>query len=208
VRKLNSGWLAGVAVLAAIAYALSLLRLRFSFPLLPFLSFDFAEIPDVLAYLLFGFYGGLLATVAHWVALNLGLPFHALVGPTMKLLAVLTTILGLEAAVRLGRGSLLINGLAFSLMFRTLIMAAATFVLYYYLFPSTYLPFSQKVLGSIGITVEGDLTLATVMVVFTSVFNILHVFLTVLPAYAIYRRVLKVFPQFQALKTPARVVES
>jgi hypothetical protein len=46
------------------------------------------------------------------------------------------------------------------------------------------------------------------MVVFTSVFNILHVFLTVLPAYAIYRRVLKVFPQFQALKTPARVVES
>jgi hypothetical protein len=80
--------------------------------------------------------------------------------------------------------------------------------LYYYLFPSTYLPFSQKVLGSIGITVEGDLTLATVMVVFTSVFNILHVFLTVLPAYAIYRRVLKVFPQFQGLKTPARVVES
>jgi len=203
VKRLSTQWIAGVAVLAALAYALSILRARFSYPLLPFLSFDFAEIPDILAYLLFGLYGGLLATVAHWIALNFGLPFHALVGPTMKLIAVLTTILGLEAALRLGGRHSLVNGLALSLVSRTAVMAAATFLLYYYLFPEVYLPFSRRTLGSVGIAVEGDLMLATVMVIFTSIFNMIHVFVSVIPAYAIYKRVIKVFPQFQPVKETA-----
>lgn len=203
MKQFSTQWIAGVAVLAALAYALSILRARFSYPLLPFLSFDFAEIPDILAYLLFGLYGGLLATIAHWIALNFGLPFHVLVGPAMKLLAVLTTILGLEAALRLGGKHSLVNGLALSLISRTTVMAVATFLLYYYLFPQTYLPFSRRALGNVGMVVEGDLMLATVMVIFTSIFNMIHVFLSVIPAYAIYKRVMKVFPQFQPVKEAA-----
>ncbi|MEM0381512.1 MAG: hypothetical protein QW059_05660 [Nitrososphaerota archaeon] len=196
--RVNTKWVAGVATLAALAYALSLMRLHIRFPLLPFLSFDFSEIPDILAYLLFGLSGGLVAAIAHWIALNFGTPFHQLVGPTMKLLAVLTTIAGLEIASRIKGGSTALNGVSLSLLLRTVIMAAATFILYYYLFPSVYLPFSRKVLGGIGISVESDLTLATVMVAFTSIFNILHVFLSVLPAYAIYSRIVATLPNIPA----------
>ncbi|MCS7145452.1 MAG: hypothetical protein RMJ28_02990 [Nitrososphaerota archaeon] len=193
--RVNTKWVAGVAVLAALAYALSLMKLHIRYPLLPFLSFDISEIPDVLAYLLFGFSGGLVAAFAHWIALNFGTPFHQLVGPTMKLLAVLTTIIGLEVASRIRGGLLILNSVSLAVLMRTSIMAAATFLLYYYLFPNVYLPFSRRVLGGIGISVESDLTLAAVMVVFTSIFNILHVFLTVIPAYAIYNRVVMSLPQ-------------
>ncbi|MEM1534255.1 MAG: hypothetical protein QXF51_01960 [Nitrososphaerota archaeon] len=202
--RVNTKWVAGVATLAALAYALSLMRLHIRFPLLPFLSFDFSEIPDILAYLLFGLSGGLVAAIAHWIALNFGTPFHQLVGPTMKLLAVLTTIAGLEIASRIKGGSTALNGVSLSLLLRTVIMAAATFILYYYLFPSVYLPFSRKVLGGIGISVESDLTLATVMVAFTSIFNILHVFLSVLPAYAIYSRIVATLPNIPAKKPVIR----
>ncbi len=192
---MNTKWVAGVAVLAALAYALSLMRLHIRFPLLPFLSFDVSEIPDILAYFMFGFSGGLVAVFAHWIALNFGTPFHQLIGPTMKLIAVLTTMLGLEAASRIKGGSMVLNSVALALLSRTAIMAGVTFILYYYLFPGVYLPFSRKVLSGIGIAVESDLTLATVMVAFTSIFNILHVFISVLPAYAAYNRILVTLPQ-------------
>ncbi len=184
-----------MAVLAALAYALSLMRLHLRYPLLPFLSFDLSEIPDILAYFLFGLSGGLIAALAHWFALNFGTPFHQLVGPTMKLLAVLATLLGLEIASRIKGGSMALNGVSLSLLTRTGVMAAATFILYYYLFPGVYLPFSRRTLSGIGITIESDLTLATVMVAFTSIFNIIHVFLSVLPAYGIYKRILATLPQ-------------
>ncbi|GBC70445.1 hypothetical protein HRbin02_00212 [Candidatus Calditenuaceae archaeon HR02] len=194
MKRVNTKWIAGVAVLAALAYALSLMKLHLRYPLLPFLSFDISEIPDVLAYFMFGLSGGLVAAVAHWVALNFGTPFHQLVGPTMKLLAVLSTMLGLEAASRIKGGSMVLNSVALALLSRTAIMAGATFILYYYLFPGVYLPFSRKVLSGIGIAVESDLTLATVMVAFTSIFNIIHVFMSVLPAYAAYNRILATLP--------------
>lgn len=193
--RVNSKWVAGVAVLSSMAYALSLMRLHIRFPLLPFLSFDFSEIPDLLAYFMFGFSGGAIASIAHWVALNFGTPFHQLIGPTMKLLAVLSTIAGLELASRLKSGPQIINYVSLSLLLRVSIMAAATFILYYYLFPSLYLPFSRRVLSGVGITVEADLTLATLMVVLTSIFNLIHIFLSVLPAYAIYNRVVAALPQ-------------
>jgi len=184
-----------VAVLAALAYAFSLLRLHIRYPLLPFLSFDFSEIPDVLAYMLFGLSGGLVSTMAHWVALNFGTPFHQLVGPTMKLLAVISMIAGLHVASRVKGGSAILNCISLALLSRTTVMALATFLLYYSIFPDVYLPFSRRALEGIGITVGSDLTLATVMVIFTSIFNILHVLLTVPLAYMVYKRVVAVLPQ-------------
>ncbi|MEM0445239.1 MAG: hypothetical protein QXW60_01185 [Nitrososphaerota archaeon] len=204
MSRVNTKWIAGVAVLSALAYALSLMRLHMRFPLLPFLSFDFSEIPDILAYFMFGLSGGVIASLAHWIALNFGTPFHQLIGPTMKLLAVLSTLAGLELASRLKGGLQIVNNVSLPLLTRVSVMAAATFLLYYYLFPSVYLPFSRRTLSGVGITVESDLTLATVMVIFTSIFNIIHVFLSVIPAYVIYNRIVAVLPQLPTKQQPVR----
>ncbi|MDW8041889.1 MAG: hypothetical protein RMJ75_03675 [Nitrososphaerota archaeon] len=195
-RMPKAVWIAGVAALGGAAIAAGVARLSTPFPLLPFLRFDGAEIFDVLSMTLFGPMGGVVTSLAHWYGLVLnGGSLVPGVGETMKLLAVLSTLLGLYAGIRLGRGSIW-WGLIGALASRTLIMALATFVLYYVLLPGVYLPFGSRALQRVGITVQGELTLALLMTVLNAVFNLIHVFVSVIPAYAIHRSVLRALPFF------------
>ncbi|MEM4535707.1 MAG: hypothetical protein QXP92_00490, partial [Nitrososphaerota archaeon] len=67
------------------------------------------------------------------------------------------------------------------------LMSLATFLLYYVIFPEIYLPTSTQVLKNIlGIELESTLLVGVVTVVFTALFNLLHVPLSLLPATSIY----------------------
>ena len=135
-------WVSGVALLSASTILLALLRLKIPFPLLPFLTFHFDEIPCVIAFLIFGFKAGLAAAFIEFLALNLGKPYHVLIGPLMKFLAMVSMLMGFAAAERLRKSKsreferfdvaiLLFMGI----VFRVSVMAFATFILYYILFP-------------------------------------------------------------------------
>ena len=54
-----------MAALGSLAAVLSILNMTIPFPFVPFLKFDFAEIPDVLAFLLLGPTAGLFTTAIH-----------------------------------------------------------------------------------------------------------------------------------------------
>jgi riboflavin transporter FmnP len=201
-RMPRSFWIAGVASLGGAAIAAGIARLSTPFPLLPFLRFDAAEIFDVLAFLLFGPLGGVVASVAHWYGLILnGGALVPGVGETMKLIAVLSTLLGLYLGIKLSRGSIW-WGLVGALASRTLIMALVTFLLYYVLLPDVYLPFGSRALQRVGITVQGELTLAMLMTTLNGVFNLLHVFVSIVPAIAIYGAVLRSLPFLRRYVTP------
>lgn len=183
-------WAATAALLAASAIVISLLRLRLPYPLLPFLSFDLAEIPSVLALLILDLKAGVLVALAHWLTLNLGKPYHALIGPSMKLLAVLSMLLGFRLAWRSGnpsKGRLsLILGVG--ALTRVGVMAAVTFALYYLLFPQLYLSFASKIVGKVfGWEVESALALTLLIVGLTALFNLLHVPLSLIPATIIHK---------------------
>lgn len=186
-----SRWVAGTSLLASTAILMSLLRLRFSYPLLPFLSFDLAEIPAVLAFLVFDFKSAFTVAVIHWVTLNFGRPFHVLIGPLMKLIAVVSMLIGFKIIfnkpnLSLDRRNLIYMIISGSLL-RVGVMSFVTFLLYYIIFPGVYLPISAQILKNIlGVELESIFLVGLLTVVFTALFNLLHVPLSLFPAASIY----------------------
>lgn len=194
-----SRWVAGTSLLASTAIVISLLRFRFPYPLLPFLSFDLAEIPTVLALLVFDFKSAFIVAVIHWITLNFGKPYHVLIGPLMKLTAVISMLIGFrivfnKSKVTLDRRNLLYMIISGSLV-RVGLMSLVTFLLYYVFFPEVYLPTSTQVLKNVlGLEIESSFLVALITVILTAFFNLLHVPLSLLPAasvYALYRRIVR-----------------
>ena len=193
-------WVAGTSLLASTAIVLSLLRLRFPYPLLPFLSFDLAEIPIVLALLVLDFKSAFTVSVIHWIVLNFGRPYHVLIGPLMKLVAVVSMLIGFKLILnKLGlplnkRNLTLI--IASGSLTRIGVMSIVTFLLYYVIFPDVYLPTSSQVLKNVlGLELESSFLVAFITVILTAFFNLLHVPLSLLPAASVYTLYKKMKPE-------------
>lgn len=193
-----SRWLTGTSLLASAALMFSLLHLRVPFPLLPFLSFDLAEMPSVLALLVIDFRSAFTVAVIHWLALNLGRPYHVLIGPLMKLIAVVSMLIGFRLALSRCRNESITRDkiaamIGLGSLTRVGVMSLVTFILYYALFPEMYLPVSRGILKNVlGLEVESDIMVALSMVVLTAFFNLIHVFFSLLsatPIYVVYKKI-------------------
>ncbi len=191
-KKNDTRKLAAAAALAALASVISLVGITFPFPLLPFLQFDLAEIPDMLSFFLLGPSGGLSVTLVHWMILDFHGSFDPVIGPTMKFMAVFATMLGVYLATYVIRtGAARNHAFAFILgggvAVRFLLMLLPTFLLYYFISPNLYLAFAEKSLSAIGISVTGTLAAALLVTVFTGIFNIAHAIFTVTISWGVYR---------------------
>jgi riboflavin transporter FmnP len=169
--------LAVAASLAALAYALGLLPASFPFPLLPFLRFDLAEIPDIFSFLLLGWKFGLMTALAHWYALVVtatGVFAPPPIPQLMKLTAVLAMFLGVHVGLKVSekvqRGRLLLPTVG-GIIARAGVMAPVTFALYYFLFPRIYIPFGKRTLTAVGFAADTDLIVATLITGLTALFN-------------------------------------
>ncbi|MCX8192376.1 MAG: hypothetical protein N3G77_01020 [Nitrososphaeria archaeon] len=196
-HKRVTRWVAGTSLLASTAIIISLLRLRIPYPLLPFLSFDLAEIPSVLALLVLDFKSASTVALIHWLTLNLGRPFHAIIGPLMKLIAVISMLIGFRLVLSRSREVTKNKIVAMTMLgslTRVGIMSLVTFLIYYVLFPETYLPTSEKILKNVfGLEVGSEITIALIIVVLTAFFNLLHVPLSLIPASSVYFVYKKIF---------------
>src|SRR5579884_2511038 len=166
-RHSDARRLALTAVLASVAALLSLSSLSIPFPLLPFLRFDLAEVPDILSFML----------------LNLHSSFDPIIGPTMKFMAVFATMLGLYVGTFFVKASFSKKRVYASLLFsgtvlRFIIMIPPTFLLYYLISPTKYLPFAVQSLSEFGIHVSGILAAALLVTIITGIYNITHALLT------------------------------
>ncbi|MEM3637281.1 MAG: hypothetical protein QXE12_01125 [Conexivisphaerales archaeon] len=187
----DSRRLALTALLSALAAILSLSAISVPFPLLPFLRFDLAEVPDVLAFLLLGPAGGMTVTLIHWMILNLHSSFDPIIGPTMKFMAVFATMLGLYLGTYFIRTSTTARRRFATLLFsgtltRFLIMIPPTFLLYYLISPDRYLPFATQALSEFGIHVSGVLAAAILVTAITGLYNVIHGLLTISVVWAVY----------------------
>jgi len=165
------------ASLAALSYALGLLPASFPFPLLPFLRFDLAEIPDIFSFLLLGWKYGLVTALAHWYALVAtasGVFAPPPIPQLLKLTAVLSMFLGvylgLKISKSIGRGRLLASTVG-GILARAGVMAPVTFTLYYFLFPNIYIPFGRRALTAAGFAADTDMIVATLITGLTALFN-------------------------------------
>src|SRR6266702_3126883 len=140
---------AGAATFGALAAMLTIVLvpvLQPSFPILLYLKFDFAEVMDVIAFLVFGPVAGLLTAIVHGGILagapGGGGPF----GASLKFLAVLTTY----------------SGIYLSIIFFA-----------QFLFNQNYLFFAQLTLANAGINLTGEQLIGYVLGL-TAVFNAVH----------------------------------
>ena len=177
-----SSFMAGLAALLAI------LPLSFSFPLIPYLKFDLAEIPIILAFLLLGPKAGAISSIVYWLVLLLVGSYTPL-GPTMKFIAVGMLVLGFWLGFKLSRNGW--RGLLLGSLIGCALRVGAMTLLNYLVLAFVFPEFLEIAVASISTILglrfsSGSAALFMVMAL-TAVFNILHTILSIVPAYLLIR---------------------
>lgn len=178
------------AIFGALAIVISLLKIEFPMPILFWLKFDFAEVPDLLAFYIGGLDVGIATTLIHYIILNLGTPVHPVIGPLAKFVAVLSMMIGIYLAGLLREKPGLTTQLTFAILFRVVLMTFMNIIIYYIFIPDV-LQNLPKILkpyfGEIG-TVEAAFILVLGL---TGIFNAVHALITVIIANRIYIAAIK-----------------
>jgi len=193
--------LAGAAIfgsLAALSTVIIPANIQPSFPIMPFLRFDPAELFSILAFLIFGPIAAVITAIVHWFFLTLtsGSPL----GPSVKFASVLSTLFGLWVGSQLykrigGANSRITLALGFMLGFAVLARVTMLLVVNYFVFTYIgpvifgidYLGFSERTLqATLGLRFAGSWQLLMAMLFYTSIFNGLHALFSVLLPYMIF----------------------
>ncbi|MGC8568475.1 MAG: hypothetical protein ACP5LW_00515 [Nitrososphaeria archaeon] len=178
-------YLSLVAVFAAASGALTELHVMFPFPLLPFLEFDMAEIPDMVAFLLLGPEGGLLVTLIHCLLLYT-LGAFTVFSPVMKFLAEASMYAGILIARRLSSRTFALAAGAISS--RVIIMLFVNFALFYIIMPNIYLPTANLAMSILHLSGLSPVEIAMLLVGITGLFNAIAGAITFGVGYPIARK--------------------
>jgi riboflavin transporter FmnP len=186
--------IANVIVFSALAVMLTSLKAEVPFPLLPYLKFDFAEIPVMITLFLFGPVPSLATEAIHWIALTVTRGW--ILGPLMKFLAVVPMIagfwLGVSMYKKLRSGKtdnvaiLFVVGNIFGIVARVLVASIANIVVFLIVAPE-WLGYAGYMLGLVGIVTTSVFEILLWALLLTGVFNTLHVPLSSFVAVTILR---------------------
>ena len=164
--------LALTGVMAALALGFSILRLEMPYPVLPYLKFDAAEVPVTIALFFCGLKYSVAAEVIHY--LGLVARGSSPVDAAMKLLAVISMLLGLAAPLRSAALKVLCAA-----VLRSAVTTAMNYLYLFVFFPQ-FLSYALQYVGSV-----------IALYAYTAVFNVLHTVLSAGLAWATYRAVAK-----------------
>ncbi len=179
--------LAGSAMLGAAAIVISVLKIEVPYPILPYLMFDLAEAPDFLSYLLFGVWGGLITSTAHFIVLMSRNP----VGAPMKYIAVISMIIGFHLASKLAGGMKskgLLIGIVGGILVRVLVMTFIN-VLYLWVLFRGFIDYASGYLSVWGFSTSNELDVLILTLIFTAIYNTIHTIFTIIASYIPYRMI-------------------
>ncbi|RLG05781.1 MAG: hypothetical protein DRN59_04100 [Thaumarchaeota archaeon] len=178
------------SIMASLAALLALLPLSFSYPIIPYLKFDVAEIPVVLAFFLLGPEAGLISSIVYWVILLLVGSYTPL-GPTMKFIAVISMVAGLWLGFRLLKNPRwgLLLGSCIGCLLRVLTMGILNYLILVFLFPEFLEIAAASISMVLGLRLSGEGMALILVIIFTALFNVLHTVLSIIPAYLLVRSV-------------------
>jgi riboflavin transporter FmnP len=194
--------LAGAAVfgsLAALSTVVVSPNIQPSFPILPFLKFDPAELFSVLAFFIFGPIAGIITATVHWIFLTAVFTTNPL-GPAVKFASVLSTLFGLWLGSRVyqyfasgSRRMFVAFGvmLGFAVIARVALLLVVNYFVFTYIGPIIfgidYLGFSQQTLqGTLGLKFAGPWQVLMAMLFYTSIFNGIHAIFSVAIPYVLF----------------------
>lgn len=183
---------AAASCLASLAALLAILPLSFPYPVIPYLRFDLAEVPVFLAFLLLGPEASIFSSIIYWLILLLVGSFTPL-GPTMKFVAVLSTLIGLWAGFRLrpsGEMGLALGGVL-GCMIRIAVMSVFNYFVLVYMFPGFLELAAASISAFLGLRISDNLVALTMSMIFTAIFNALHTPLSIIPAYLVVKSLIR-----------------
>lgn len=209
----SSAAIAVTAIFSAMAVAITLTKLTIPFPLLPYLKFDFSEVPVMVTLMLMGPVYGFLSSVIYWLVLwfRAGDPL----GPAMKFAAVSSMMVGFwvasmvyrkvsrknsvasrgvsEKAAKTTMDNSLVTGLLFGSLFRVIVMSVFNYLVLLYIAPY-YVDFIAPILASIRFPAEttGDVVIYSLLL--TAVYNVIHSAVSIFPAYILTKAALQRVP--------------
>ncbi len=210
--RLDTVSVAGIAVFSALALVLGAFSqaLGLNFPLIPYLQFDFGEVAIVLAFFIFGPVPATISSFAEFAGL-MAFGQQVPIGPLLKLFALLSTVLGLWAGMKIasrvgapGISRLVGSGTLVGAISRALALTLPNlYLLEFYYSPATIQGLVKYVLqpsfALVGIGVTDSNYLAPVLV-FTAVFNVLQLSLVMAISYAVLR-----VPAMSQIKVGGRI---
>ena len=191
----RSVMVAGTAVFSALSVMLTIAKLEVPFPFLPYLKFDFAEIPVTIAFLVLGPIPGFLSSIIYWLVLTARAGY--ILGPAMKFAAVASMFVGFLAGALLYRRTarshhshklLMASGFLSGVIVRVVVMSIFNIAVLWFIAPS-YLEFAAYVLSRIGVLTAPSPPEAVLALTlgFTALYNAIHVIVSIAPAYMIVR---------------------
>lgn len=185
--------LSSAIFLGALAAIFTVLPLHIRYPILPYLRFEIAEIPVVLALLVLGPGAAFMSSAIYWAILLLVGEFTP-IGPTMKFVAVSTMILGLwlGSKIRGGPKICLIVGSCLGCLFRVSAMGIFNYVILIFVFPE-FLEFAMASISAVfGAEFLSHIPAMAAIIIFTAIFNVFHVILSIVPAYLLVRHIVMI----------------
>ncbi|MEM1544272.1 MAG: hypothetical protein QW804_04670 [Candidatus Bathyarchaeia archaeon] len=190
--------LAYIAVFSSMSIILAIVRAEIPFPILPYLKFDFAEVPVMIVFMLGGPVPALIAEVIHWA----GLTFRSgWLGPLMKFLAVTSMIVGFWIGIRVGMKILrkisflkiFFLGMIFGIILRVIICTFTNIMLFLFISPN-YLLFAEGMLKAAGVSITSPLDVWIWALTLTGIFNMIHVPLSSIISLLILKAALSKMP--------------
>ena len=180
--------ISATSIFGALASILAILPLSIPYPPIPYLKFDLAEIPVMVALLCFGPIPGIGSALIYWAILLLRGEFSP-IGPSMKFLAVFSMLIGLWIGVKVFKGSRFTLHLSFLLgaFLRVLSMSAMNYIVAYLLFPNFMSLAARTISMVLGIKISGGLSCLITVLAFTAVFNLIHSILSIAPSILIVK---------------------
>jgi len=187
--------IAGTGMFSALALILTIISqtIGLNFPLVPYLQFDFGELAVLTAFLTIGPWSAITCAFVEFVSL-MALGQNAPIGPVSKLVAILTSLLGLWVGIKMAsafasnRNYAAGSGLVLGLVSRTVFMTVLNYYLIVYVytlgFIVAYLQTPIRVLTGIALT---DSNALTVVLGLTALFNCIQLAMGFIVSYFLTR---------------------
>jgi len=194
--------LTGAAVfggLAALSTVIVPARIQPPYPIMPFLKFDPAELFSVFAFLIFGPISAIIAATVHWILLT-ATGTSGPLGPATKFVSVLSTLLGLWVGSKIYSrlagtfrhpSFAIVSMLGSAMLLRVIILLPVNYFVFTYIGPVifgiNYISVSQQALQTtLGLHFAGVDQIVAAMLLYTSIFNVLHAVFSVMIPYALF----------------------
>ena len=174
------------AIFSALAVMLTMINITIPFPLLPYLKFDFSEIPVTLAFFLIGPQYALLSTAIYWIVLTIRA--GDILGPAMKGAAVASMIIGLWVASKVTKGnkangvkSLITSGLVIGILLRVVMMSVFNYAVFTIIAPF-WLEYATGLVAALGLPTTSTSQTILWVLLLTGLYNLLHTALSMIPS--------------------------